>query len=57
MVKKGGEDGEEESASAWRGESRAARMYEFRVTSNTPQIKPKKKRKPGEESSSEEEGE
>jgi 25S rRNA (uracil2634-N3)-methyltransferase len=53
MVKKGGEEGEEESESAWKGETRPARMYEFRVKSDAP-VSKKKKKRPGDESSSDE---
>lgn len=56
MIKKGGEDGQEQSESAWKGEGRPARMYEFRVKDefNSVPVMKRKKRRGGEESSSEE---
>ncbi|KAF2669411.1 hypothetical protein BT63DRAFT_387765, partial [Microthyrium microscopicum] len=53
VVRKGGEDGQEESESAWKGEDRAARVYEFGLKRDEDGggKKRRKKRKAGEESS------
>jgi len=40
VIKKGGADGEEESETAWRGEDRAARTYEFGLKDDIPNQKP-----------------